>query len=269
MTKFEQDIEAMFNAAANASEDSGEGDVGGDNKKPAQEKVNKTAEINKMNKKDENIVEKTKVEPKEDFKNEFKQETKPEIKKEVEQKTPVNQETSRGKEEGDSFIKERKPLINNQTGSASSEFVSEGSIGRILEMNSTFNKFNDTEKEFVSGYFQIDSKKEKENTVTKVIFGALTANQGDLNALNKIVEAKALDPAERAFFLMDQESNIIENVFEQVELLTGELGDVPNVTNINKLNICRKVEAVIAKMPKDVFAYIEKLQLFADKALDK
>lgn len=156
-----------------------------------------------------------------------------------------------------------------QTGGimGASREITEASIEKILDMNKTFEKFTESQKSFVSGYFQLEEN--ESNNVSKIIYRALTASERDLDALDKIVIAKGKEPADRAFFLMELDNSVIEDVYEQVELLTGELGQPGRVTDTNKLKVCRKVEGVIDKMPKDVFTYIEKLQMFTNKAISK
>ena len=235
------DIDAMFKEAAGAAEETGEGNVGG-----------------------KSTIEPTKPEPRLDPKPQPQAQPKPEESKpEPAKKTePVAKvDTVKEKAPENIPVLTEKPtggILNTQKG------VTEDSIGRILDMNETFAKFDETQKDFVSGYFQLE---EGEKDISKVIYRALIASQRDLDALKKIVKAKGYAAAERAFYLMGLENSIIEDIYEQVEILTGELGAKGNVTDSNKLNVCRKIEGVIAEMPKDVFTYIEKLQIFTNKAV--
>lgn len=241
------DIEKMFADAAAAAEDTGEKGVG---EKPKQEpaKVTQTEVVKPQEKKEapkaEPVVEQPAVsEPK------------------AEKLTPVV-ETSKV-EEPKIVEPERKPNVPVSTGKG----VTEDAIEKILLMNMTFDKFDKTQKDFVSSYFQLEESAEP--SVSKVIFKALVASQRDLDALKKIVEAKGFEPAERAFFLMGLENMIIEDIYEQLDLLTGELGQAGKVNESNKLAVCRKIEGVVSAMPKDVFTYIERLQEFTNIAISK
>lgn len=240
MNKFESlDIEEMFAAAASAAEDTGEDDVGGKEdakkaevEKPKAKPAGKTVETEKPapEKAPEKVVEKS-------------------IEKDAE--------------------KPKRTPVAKQTGGimGASREITEASIEKILDMNETFEKFTESQKSFVSGYFQLEE--DESDNISKIIYRALTASERDLDALAKIVAAKGKEPADRAFFLMELDNSVVEDVYEQVELLTGELGQPGRVTDKNKLKVCRKVEGVIDKMPKDVFTYIEKLQMFTNKAISK
>lgn len=245
-----QNIEEMFAAAATAAEDTGEGNVGG------KEEVKKVEPKVETKPKETPKAVEPKPEPKPEPKVEEKQpepkvETKPEPEKEV------SREPEREPE--------REPLVSSKERGIIHQGISEDSIYRILEMNALFNKFSDTEKKFVSKYFGIDPK--DESVLPKVIYETLTADRRSLDALNKIVVARNETPAERAFYLMDLDNNSIEAIYEQVDLLTGDLGNTGRVNNENKIKVCRAIEASISSMPNDVFAYIDKLQSFANKAL--
>lgn len=242
MNKFEGldlDIDEMFAAAASAAEDTGEDDVGRkeDTKKAEVEKskakpAGKTVEAEKPapEKAPEKVVEK-----------------------------PIEKDAEKSK---------RTPIAKQAGGiMGASKEITEASIAKILDMNETFEKFTENQKSFVSGYFQLEE--DESDNISKIIYRALTASERDLDALAKIVVAKGKDPADRAFFLMGLDNSVVEDVYEQVELLTGELGQPGRVTDKNKLKVCRKVEGVIDKMPKDVFTYIEKLQVFTNKAISK
>lgn len=136
------------------------------------------------------------------------------------------------------------------------------SITKIIEMKQLLDKYNPTEKEFVTSYFQSEK-----DDIAQVIYSALTANQRDLDALNKIVVAKKHTAAERAFYLMDLDNNSIEAVYEQVSLIVGEVGERERVGDNNKIKVCRTLERAISEMPDDVFLYIKRLQDFTNKAL--
>ena len=241
MTEFDNDIDKMFAAAANASEDTGEDDVGGKSTVKSEPKTE-----SKSQPKQEPIVESKRVESKPEPKEESKAESKPQPKTE-----PVT---------------ERKPLVNESNIAAfdTGQGITENSISKILEMNDTYNKLNETEKKFVSGYFQVE---EAQISISKIIYGALTANKRDLDALDKISKARKKTAADRAFYLMGLDGNSIEAIYEQVDLLTGELGQAGKVTDGNKIEVCRAIEKVISEMPDSVFNYISKLQEFTNKAL--
>lgn len=237
------DIEKMFAEAASAAEDTGE-KIPGEKPKEESVKVTQTEVIKPQEKKDEpkvqQVTEQSKIEK-----------TTPTVEPKVEQPEPK-------------FVEpERKPNVPVSSGKG----VTEESIEKILLMNMTFDKFDKTQKDFVSSYFQLEETAEP--NVSKVIFKALVASQRDLDALKKIVEAKGFDPAERAFFLMGLENIIIEDIYEQLDLLTGELGQAGKVNELNKLAVCRKIEHVISGMPKDMFTYIERLQEFTNIAISK
>lgn len=248
-----QDIEAMFAAAAGAAEDTGEKDSDVYGKDAPKQVKQETPKRKPVEEKPPVYETKTKVEKQEPIKTSPVEPVKEPVKEIVKEQV---KEPARNP-----IIKDRTTgIINNPKG------ITEDSITKILDMNRIYDKFDETQKEFVSGYFRLD---EGDKNVSKVIYGALVASQRDLDALSKIVEAKGFDPAGRAFFLMGLDNSTIEDVFEQVELLTGELGKLSKVNEINKLEICRKIEAVVSGMPKDVFTYIEKLQVFTNRAMDK
>lgn len=258
------DIDKMFAEAAGAAEDTGEKGMGMYSDDPKETKEPAKADVK---------------EPVAVTKPEVKTETKPEVKT---KQDPVKQEPVKKvepakkpepakkaeKEEAPKPVESKPVVQDRQAGGIlnSSKGITEEAIGRILDMNETFAKFDDTQKDFVSGYFQLE---EGNKNVSTVVYRALIASKRDLDALSQIVVAKGHSAAERAFFLMGLENYNIEDIYEQVELLTGDLGEVGQVTDGNKLKVCRKVEGVIAEMPKDVFTYIEKLQQFTDKALPK
>lgn len=251
MSNFD-DIDKMFAAAAAAEEDTGEGNVGG--AKQAKPKVQPKPEPPKAKpapkveppKPSEKPIEKPKPEPKP----EPKVEPKPE---------PIKVEP----------IVEKRPLVGNKNETLFdvNKGITEDSITKILRMNSEFNKLQKNEKLFVSGYFQSDGA--DEFAIPKVVYGALTANTRDLEALTRITKAKKEAPAERAFYLMDLNNDNIEAIYEQVELLTGDLGKTGRVDAENKIAVCRKVEKAISGMPDDIFAYIEKLRKLTEIATEK
>lgn len=259
------DINAMFADAANAAENTGEDD-------PAllgEATVDKTDESS-MNIK-ENMVENIESKDEEqNNKDEVKDEEKHEIKYvevekhsdknaeiEVESEVEDNMYTSNNYEESkQENINSRKVL------STDNQQIDIVAIDKIIEMKKILDAYNPTELEFVEGYFQ-----QEEGTSAEIIYEALTVDERELNALNKIVTARKHTAAERAFYLMDLDNNSIEAIFEQIELLTGELGDLQRVDELNKIGICRKLESSISNMSSDVFTYINKLQEFTNVAL--
>lgn len=262
MSNFD-DIEKMFAAAADAEEDTGEGNFGGtatkqEQPKPAP-KVEKQEPVEKPK-----VSPKPKPEPKVEAAPEPKVEPKPEPK--VEPK-PEPKKTARPEPKPET--ESRRSLVGSKTETLFdvNKGVSEDSITKILRMNSEFNKLQKNEKLFVSGYFQSDGA--DDFAIPKVIFGALTANVRDLDALERITTAKRENPAERAFYLMDLNNDNIEAIYEQVELLTGELGKSDRVSNENKIQVCRKIEKAISGMPDDIFAYIDKLRKLTGIASEK
>lgn len=245
MDKFD-DIDKMFAAAAAAEEDTGEGDVGGAKKakaksepKPEPPKAKPAPKVEKPK-----PAAKPKPEPQKP-----KVEPKPEPKPEP--------------------VVEKRPLVGNKNETLFdvNKGITESSITKILRMNSEYNKLEKNEKMFVSGYFQADGA--DEFAVPKVVYGALTANTRDLEALTRITKAKKETPAERAFYLMDLNNDNIEAIYEQVELLTGDLGKTGRVDGENKIAVCRKIEQAISGMPDDIFAYIEKLRKLTEIATEK
>lgn len=249
MDKFASlDIDEMFAAAASAAEDTGEDDVGGKEEakkakveKPMAKPAEKTVEIKKPASTEKPASEKMPEKA---------------VEKPIEKEPKIEEKLNRAH-------------VAKQTGGimGASKEITEASIEKILDMNETFEKFTENQKGFVSGYFQLEE--DESGNISKVIYRALTASERELDALAKIVVAKGKEPADRAFFLMELDNSVVEDVYEQVELLTGELGQPGRVTDKNKLKVCRKVEDVIDKMPKDVFTYIEKLQVFTNKAISK
>lgn len=250
MSNFD-DIEKMFAAAAEAEEDTGEGNVGGktvNQEKPKpKEQPKPTPKVEKPKPAEEpKATPKPKVEP--------KPEPKPE---------PILRQERRSEPEA------RKSLVGSKTETLFdvNKGISEKSITKVLRMSAEFSKLQKNEKLFVAGYFQSDEA--DEFAVPKIIYGALTANVRNLEALERITTAKREDPAERAFYLMDLNNDNIEAIYEQVELLTGELGEIERVNSENKINICRKIEKAISGMPDDIFSYIDKLRRLTSIASEK
>lgn len=250
------DLEAMFQQAVSAAEDTGETIPGKKSTPPVQEKK---PEVSKPKQEHKPVIEEEDEDPygfeTDLFDQEPVKEQKPEPK--VEQK-PV--ETPRREER-------KAPVAQVATQKPAREYskptdISVSSISKILEMHKVFNGYNETEKNFVMGYFQVES-----HEPAKVIYGALTADPRELAALDKIVEARNLGAADRAFYLMGLDNESIESIYEQVDLLTGELGETGKVNERNKIKVCRALERAISGMPDDVFSYIDKLQEFSKKAI--
>lgn len=175
---------------------------------------------------------------------EVKAQPKPEPKKEVKQEEPVRKP-------------QPKPVSIPRDG------VSVDSVGKILEMNDLLNKYVDSEQKFISMYFQA-----KAGDKADVIYKALTASPRDLEALQVIANAKTKSAADRAFYLMELSNQSVEDVYLQMTLLTEELTGGGEVTDVNKLKVCRKLESVIAGITDEMFKYINKLQEFSSKALN-
>lgn len=226
------DIESMFAEAANAAEDTGEKDPS---------KIGKDTD--------------KKVEVKQEPKPELKKEPKPELK--AEPKPEV-------REEPKPEVKARpKPELKTEPKVAIGESgLSVEYIEKVLKLNEVMNTYNEAEKKFVFAYFEGDEEK-----VSQVIYKALTANRGELEALNKIVTARSHTAAERAFYLMDLPVNDIRVIYDQVDRLTGELDESIDISESNKIKVCRVLEKTISSMRDDVFLYIKKLQDFTDKAI--
>lgn len=235
------DIDQMFAEAAGAAENTGEKDPENYSKNPPKAEVKvETKSKKETNKaKPESRVEQPKIE-----------QEKPKVERPVE----------KPKQEP---VKDRLgPLLKQNDKKVITDGLNVESIGRIIEMKEILDNYNATELKFVKGYFQ-----NEKGTPAEIIYKALTANTRGLDALNKIVIARGYTAADRAFYLMELDSNSIEAIHEQVDLLTGELEDVGKVTEINKIKICRILEKAISEMPDDVFVYINKLQEFTNKAI--
>lgn len=151
---------------------------------------------------------------------------------------------------------EPKPIIRSN-----GQFSVED-IDKVLGMNEVFSGYNKTERSFILRYFECEN-----DSISQVIYKALTANRRELEALNNIVVARNHDAAERAFYLMDLSTGDIASVYDQVDLLTGELGEDINITDNNKISVCRSIEKVISSMDNGVFLDINKLQDFTNKAI--
>lgn len=166
------------------------------------------------------------------------------------------------KEVGKTIIIEKvEPLIKPQENVDLSN-INVNVINRIIEMKEILDNYSDREKSFIKGYFQ-----NEDDNISQVIYSALTANRKDLDALNKITTARGHNSAERAFYLMELDNNSVEAIYEQINLLTGELDNLDRVSDSNKIKICRSLEKVIADMDESVFLYINKLQEFTRKAI--
>ena len=237
------DIEKMFAEAAAASEDTGEGNVGGKEtaKKEAQSaptptKQNTSAPQSTPAPKPEPVVQKPTPEP---------------------APTPVSKPEPVVQTQAPAAISSPQRIAAIQT-----EGLTENLISKILLMNMKLESFDVKQQGFVSGYFGIENKSPQ-----TVIFKALTASQSDLNALKNLVTSRSLDPAERAFFLIGLSNFELDDIQEQLKLITGEFE--PNRTNdSNKLDVCRKTEKLISSLQKDIFVYIEKLQEFTNLAFE-
>lgn len=242
------DIDQMFAEAAGAAENTGEKDPENYGKNPPKAEVEvKTKPKKETNKaKPEAKVEQPKVE-----------QEKP-VEKPVER--PVEKPVEKPKQEP---VKDRLgPLLKQNDKRIITDGLNVESINRIIEMKEILDNYNATELKFVKGYFQ-----NEKGAPAEIIYKALTANTRGLDALNKIVLARGHTAADRAFYLMELDFNSIEAIYEQVDLLTGELEDAGKVTEINKIKICRLLEKAISEMPDDVFLYINKLQEFTNKAI--
>ena len=269
------DLEKMMAEAVDASEDTGEGNVAaGELTKPAQSQPRKPEPRVQQ----APPVQATQpVQPTQQRSTQQKpaQQSEPRVQQappvqptQSVQQTQSHQQTQNSNPQSQKHQEEPKkertraiaPLSQGNAG-----VITEDSILKILKMNSKFDKFDERQKSFVSGYFSDQDSVD----ISTVIYEALTASQRDLDALENIVKARANGPAERAFFLMSLDNSEISDIYEQIELLTAELGtSTITVNELNKLDICRKIEHIISKMQKDMFSYIEKLQEFTDIALD-
>lgn len=238
-------VEDMFAEAVNASENTGE-----DNPE------NYGKDATKNNKVALKTEEKIKV----------KEETPKINSKSIKENKSQNADKDNVKDETQMMIDKKErlgPLIKSDNNRLN-ENVNIKSIERIIEMKDILDNYNTTELKFVKGYFQ-----HEKGTHAEIIYKALTANYRGLNALNKIVAARGHTSADRAFYLMELDNNSISDIYEQVDLLTGELGEPGKVSEINKIKVCRVLEKSIAEMADDVFTYINRLQEFTNKAISE
>lgn len=233
------DIEKMFEAAAGAAEDTGEKD-------PAL-----------LGKKEQKIVVKEDAVPEKVEKRKKVQETiQPEEKVAVPK--PRQFESFEQKKEP---VRERLgPRIGGKN--ILEEGITINSIQKIIEMKAILEKYKKDEVEFAESYFNIDS-----GNTSDLIYRALNANVRSLEALDNIVESKGKQSAERAFYLMELGIGEISSIIEQINLLTGALDEFDRVTETNKIKACRELERIISEMDNNIFIYIEKLQLFTNKAI--
>lgn len=244
------DIEDMFAAAATAAEDTNEGNVGGKEKAKAEAKpAPKPEPVKEPTPKPEPVKEK-----------------EPEIVSQPTKTTKPTEETKSESVKPEPKEERREPVVASKDRGIANSGVTKDSISKILEMSAVFSKFSSTEKDFVVRYFGLELN--DKDLVAGVVYSALTANQRELDAISKLVTARGESPAERAFYLMGLDNNSVEAVAEQVDLLTGDLGNVGRVNSENKIAICRKIENSISSMRDDVFAYIIKLQSFTYSALN-
>lgn len=260
----DMDIEKMFAAAATAAEDTNEGNVGGKEtvkESPKEERRSNPAPVKQ---------EPVKKPDTEKQKNE--ELSKGATKAKEEASASENTGTRNNGKDKDIYVTphtektEREPIVSSKDRGIIKSGVTQDSITKILEMSTVFSKFSATEKEFVARYFGLEVA--DKDLVAGVVYSALTANERELDAISKLVIARGESPAERAFYLMGLDNNSVEAVAEQVDLLTGDLGNVGRVNSENKIAVCRKIESSISSMTNDVFAYIVKLQAFAHIAIN-
>lgn len=233
------DIEKMFEAAAGAAEDTGEKDP------------------TLLGKKEQKIVVKEDTAPEKVEKRKKVQETiQPEEKVVVPK--PRQFESFEQKKEP---VRERLgPRIGGKN--ILEEGITINSIQKIIEMKAILEKYKKDEVDFAESYFNIDS-----GNTSDLIYRALNANVRSLEALDNIVESKGKQSAERAFYLMELGIGEISSIIEQINLLTGALDEFDRVTETNKIKACRELERIISEMDNNIFIYIEKLQLFTNKAI--
>lgn len=232
------DIAKMFAEAAGAAEETNEGDpslVGAEtNEQKYEPKIEPKPEP-----KPEPVKEKVVKEPK--------------VAKE-----PVMREST----------KRREPLINQNNKSRRAvttniDGISVSVIERIIQMKDILSEYDETQRSFVMGYFQVET-----DSSAEAIYSSLTASSRELKALEMIVTARGYSPADRAFYLVGLDNGDIEAIYEQVELLAGEINDGVGrrVNHDNKLEVCKLLERTIAEMEGRVFDYINKLQAFTNLA---
>lgn len=240
------DDEAMFANAAAASEDTGEKDM---SYYTLEKKDEPAIEDAILRRKPVSKSEQTPVKVAEDLKKAKKEKETIAAVKSIEGKEPKEIEVVKPKQ---------AEQFNHKQG------ITPNSVRKILEMSQVLGSYKADEREFVKRYFNSNESHDAE-----VIYAALTANPRELDALNKIVIAKNQSSADRAFYLMELNNEAIGDIFDQIQLLTDELGSSGTVTDKNKLKVCRAIEKVIADMPTEMFAYIHKLQEFTTKAITK
>lgn len=236
----ELDIDKMFEAAAGAAEDTGEKD-------PAL-----------LGKKEQKIVVKEDTVPEKTERRKKVQETIQPEEKVVPVPKPKPFESFEQKREP---VRERLgPRIGGKN--TLEEGITINSIQKIIEMKAILEKYKKDEVDFAESYFNTDS-----GNISDLIYRALNANVRSLEALDNIVEAKGKQSAERAFYLMELGIGEISSIIEQINLLTGALDEFDRVTETNKITACRGLERIISEMDNNIFIYIEKLQLFTNKAI--
>lgn len=230
------DIEKMFKEAAAAGEDTGEGNVGG--KETIKKEIQSTPTPAKQNTPAPQNAPASKPEPV------------------VQAPTPVSKP--------EPVVQTPTPVAvpPKRIAAIQTEGLTENLISKILLMNMKLESFDVKQQGFVSGYFGIEDKSPE-----TVIFKALTASQSDLNALKNLVTSRSLDPAERAFFLIGLSNMELDDIQEQLKLITGEFEPI-RTNDSNKLDVCRKTEKLISSLQKDIFVYIEKLQDFTNLAFE-
>lgn len=156
------------------------------------------------------------------------------------------------------IIEKTNPVIPIPTNN-----INVSSIQNIIEMKEVLDSYTDRERAFINSYFQ-----QELGSYADVIYSALTTDQRDLEAISKIVKAREQQSAERAFYLMELDNRDIKDIYEQINLLSGQLDDINEINDHNKIKVCRVLENVISEMDKNVFLYIHKLQEFTSKSLN-
>lgn len=232
------DIDKMFEVAAGAAEDTGEKD-------PAL-----------LGKKEQKIVVKEDTVPE-----------KTEKRKKVQETIQPEEKVVPKPKQFESFEQKREPVrerLGPRIGGKNTlaEGITINSIQKIIEMKAILEKYKKDEVDFAESYFNTDT-----GNTSDLIYRALNANVRSLEALDNIVEAKGKQSAERAFYLMELGIGEISSIIEQINLLTGALEEFDRVTETNKIKACRELERIISEMDNNIFIYIEKLQLFTNKAI--
>lgn len=244
----EIDLDAMFKSAADASEDTGEKGFG--DELVIEKKEPKAAPKKTKTEPKDNTRQAAKIEP-------VRQETAEVYEHEKVVQEPISRPIAQEKRSD-----RLGPVMRNPQSSTISDKVDVNSISRILEMKAVLDNYNNNELDFVTKYFQNQNSESSE-----LIYNALTTKRRDLEALDKIVEARSYTSADRAFFLMELGTGSIEAIYEQVNLITGELEDIDKISEINKIKVCRVLEGQISSMEDGTFSYISKLQEFTNKVL--